>query len=490
MPSWTRRPGPKQGVYAESGPKHLFMPSVHAEFKRSNISRCPYELKSYLQASAWLRIHQAFGPGLQALRAFRPGPQAWWIRDHAESFRYDCIDHQPCSPRVRSIHPSSSLAYLFNLSNSTNVFPAEWKHAVVVPVFKQRGSRSDPSNRTALSHFFTHLGRCLTPSSVTVFSHFCKKTISLASISLAFCLSGLRPCNSSSLLNNGYAVWKQGIWPLQSLWISGRLLTKSGTVACSINWQQPAFRYQVSLGFQVTSHLGPLLIGLVPTPSHQGNQYQLECHRAHIWDLFFSWSLSTIYLPVYLFQPSCLQMMLSFTSRHEKYSNRRAPYLTTPMTPSTDMLWNFKTPSLLLIYGRSPGMESLVLKKKTNALQVGRLLHCDAAPCLSIGNQVISHVIVHKHLGILLRQDLKWSNHIHEVVSKASRKAGLLRFMMHNLNDSLTIKLFLCYVRPTLEYASPLWNRGWREREEKEDNVSPTGLPQIWQRDKTETGLI
>ena len=28
--------GTKTGVYAESGPKHLFMPSVHAEFKRSN----------------------------------------------------------------------------------------------------------------------------------------------------------------------------------------------------------------------------------------------------------------------------------------------------------------------------------------------------------------------------------------------------------------------------------------------------------------------
>ena len=78
------------------------------------------------------------------------------------------------------------------------------------------------------------------------------------------------------------------------------------------------------------------------------------------------------------------------------------------------------------------------------------------------GNQVISHVTVHKHLGVLLRQDLKWSNHIHEDISKATRKAGLLCFMMHNLNDSLTIKLFLCYVRPTLEYAvhygmAPYW---------------------------------
>ena len=192
---------------------------------------------------------------------------------------------------------------------------------------------------TELSHFFTQLGRCLTPSSVTVFSHFCKKTISLASISLAFCLSGLRPYSSSSLLNNGYAVWKQGIWPLRSLWISGRLLTKCSTVACSINWQQLVFRYQVSLGFQITSYVGPLMLGLVPTPSHQGNQYPLECHRAHTCELLFSWSLSTTYLPVYLFQPSCTQMMLSFTSRHEKYSNRRAPFLTTLMTPSTDMPW-------------------------------------------------------------------------------------------------------------------------------------------------------
>ena len=148
---------------------------------------------------------------------------------------------------------------------------------------------------------------------------------------------------------------------------------------------------------------------------------------------------------------------LARASRHEKYSNRRAPDLTTLMTPSTDMPWNFKTPSLLLIYGCSAGMESLVLKK-TKALQVDRLLHCDAAPRLSIGNQVICHVTVHKHLGVLLRQDLKWSNHIHEVVSKATRKAALLRFMMHNLTDSLTIKRFLCYVRPPLEYASPLWH--------------------------------
>ena len=38
------RPGQKHGVYAESLPKHLFMPSVHAEFKGSNFENwnCVY----------------------------------------------------------------------------------------------------------------------------------------------------------------------------------------------------------------------------------------------------------------------------------------------------------------------------------------------------------------------------------------------------------------------------------------------------------------
>ena len=106
------------------------------------------------------------------------------------------------------------------------------------------------------------------------------------------------------------------------VWCQTILVKTLETVAWSINWQQLGFRFQVSLGFQITSHLRSLLLGLVPTPSHQGNQYPLEPHRDHTWDLFFSWSLSTIYLPLYLFQPSCMQMMLLFTSRHEKYDTK------------------------------------------------------------------------------------------------------------------------------------------------------------------------
>ena len=195
--------------------------------------------------------------------------------------------------------------------------------------------------------------------------------------------------------------------------------------------------------------------------SHQGNQYPLECHRAHIWDLFFSWSLSTVYLPAYLFQPICMQMMLSFTSRHEKYRNRRAPYLTTLMTPSTDMPCNFKTPSLLLIYGHIHGMESLVLKTP----RLFKLAYCYTVTPLPTCQLEIKSSLVTQSTNIsVFCRGKAWiglttsMKSYPKVISKATRKAGLLCFMMHNLNDSLTIKLFFCYVWPTLQHASPLWH--------------------------------
>ena len=46
-------------------------------------------IQSYLKDPAWSRIHQAWGPSLKAPSVWRPGPKAWWIRDHAEVWRND-----------------------------------------------------------------------------------------------------------------------------------------------------------------------------------------------------------------------------------------------------------------------------------------------------------------------------------------------------------------------------------------------------------------
>ena len=46
---------------------------------------------------------------------------------------------------------TESITYLSNLSIRTSKFPSDWKNAVVTPIFKRRGRKSDPSNYRPVS---------------------------------------------------------------------------------------------------------------------------------------------------------------------------------------------------------------------------------------------------------------------------------------------------------------------------------------------------
>ena len=75
-----------------------------------------------------------------------------------------------------------------------------------------------------------------------------------------------------------------------------------------------------------------------------------------------------------------------------------------------------------------------------------------------IDDKPIELVDSHRHLGVIFSGELKWSLHIQNVLSKCSRKVGLLKWMSYELPHSAILKLYLLYVRPSLEYAAPLWH--------------------------------
>ena len=56
------------------------------------------------------------------------------------------LDLRECAPVI-----TPPVSYLFNLSVSTGVFPAMWKQATVVPLFKNRGKAEDPTNYRPVS---------------------------------------------------------------------------------------------------------------------------------------------------------------------------------------------------------------------------------------------------------------------------------------------------------------------------------------------------
>ena len=63
-----------------------------------------------------------------------------------------------------------------------------------------------------------------------------------------------------------------------------------------------------------------------------------------------------------------------------------------------------------------------------------------------------------KDLGVTLSDDLKWDEHVRLIKNKANGLLGTLRKSFRNWNTRAFKVLFISYVRPLLEYASPVWN--------------------------------
>ena len=62
-----------------------------------------------------------------------------------------------------------------------------------------------------------------------------------------------------------------------------------------------------------------------------------------------------------------------------------------------------------------------------------------------------------KDLGVLIDDQLTFSAHINSIVHKASCRAGLIFTCFTSRNLNSLVRAFITYVRPILEYCSPIW---------------------------------
>ena len=71
----------------------------------------------------------------------------------------------------------------------------------------------------------------------------------------------------------------------------------------------------------------------------------------------------------------------------------------------------------------------------------------------------LEEVKIFKYLGVLLTNNLSWSDHISELCSKARQILGLLYRQFYNNTNPATLKqLYISLVRPHLEYAAQVWD--------------------------------
>ena len=82
----------------------------------------------------------------------------------------------------------------------------------------------------------------------------------------------------------------------------------------------------------------------------------------------------------------------------------------------------------------------------------------DSLPSLNFDNVQINFVDSHKHLGLTLSNDGKWSEHIENSLCTASKIVGIMRKLKYSIGRKALNQIYISYVRPILEYSCLVWN--------------------------------
>ena len=70
----------------------------------------------------------------------------------------------------------------------------------------------------------------------------------------------------------------------------------------------------------------------------------------------------------------------------------------------------------------------------------------------------LEHLPSAKYLGIKFKTDLRWSEHINDITTKATRILGFLRHNLQISSPRLKTVAYKTLVRPLLEFAPSVWD--------------------------------
>ena len=76
----------------------------------------------------------------------------------------------------------------------------------------------------------------------------------------------------------------------------------------------------------------------------------------------------------------------------------------------------------------------------------------------SLNNTILKSVPNNPYLGVLLSNDLQWSDHICKITKKANSALGFLRRNLRKCPPKCRLNAYLSLVRSTLEYGSIIWD--------------------------------
>ena len=70
----------------------------------------------------------------------------------------------------------------------------------------------------------------------------------------------------------------------------------------------------------------------------------------------------------------------------------------------------------------------------------------------------LENVDSHKHFGIILKNDLTWTKHIHNLVLKGTKIINILKGLQYSLKRLTLEIIYFSYIRPIFEYGGIVWD--------------------------------
>jgi hypothetical protein len=341
------------------------------------------------------------------------------------------------------------LAILFTKSFTEGVVPTEWKLAAVVPVYKNKGQRTDPNQYRPIS-----LTSCV--------GKIMEKIINDALL--------------QHLMGNELIVDNQfGFLPHHSTTDQIALLlhellaattTKKSVVACfldlaaafdsvphpAILQKLPAYGVRGRLFRWIESYLSfrtqyvvvdrsSSPIAQVSSGVPQGSVIAPTLFLLFINDLCHSLSANTS-----LSHPNCHPEALVYADDTMLYRTGKDPALICPAIEE-DLRIAAKWADIW-------GMRFNA--SKTVAMYISRTTA--TPPPITFAGATLEYSHEHRHLGFILDSALSFHAHVNALTRKGATEVFLLRRLSYKVKDrDLLLKIYKMYVRPHLEYASPAW---------------------------------
>ena len=323
------------------------------------------------------------------------------------------------------------LQILFNMSLEKCIFPSQWKMARVLPLFK-KGDKSVPSNyrpisllsclgklfeRLAFKHLHNHFnkhkllckyqsgflpGHSTVHQLIEIYHQICRSLDQHDFFRMDF-------CDVSKAVDR---VWHSGlIYKLNQYGIKGNLLRwindylsdRSQQVFVNGSLSSPQ---KITAGVPQGSVLGPFLFLVY---INDISESLLNITRLFAYDTNIGISSANIKEIENKLNSDLLSLNVWAESWLVKFNPSKTKY----------MFFSHKNVDLL--------------------------------PHLVFNGSDLEHVKQHKHLGVTFSSDTKWSWHINNIISSASKMVASMRKLKYILNRKNLTRIYSTYIRPILE---------------------------------------